>query len=179
MDSLDLSDLMDRVALRDRRAFAELYRRTGAKLFGVCLRILNNRTDAEETLQEAYVKIWRSAASFDRDKGSPIAWMVTVARYQAIDVARARQPEADDIDETFDIADPQPDPEREAIASGERRRIDDCLGELEVDRASAVQAAYLEGASYQELATRFEVPLNTMRTWLRRALLRLRECLER
>ena len=108
---------------------------------------------------------------------SPISWLVAVARNHCLDVLRARKPIADDIDVALDIADAGPDPEQAAVDSGERSRIDGCLDELEADKADAVRGAYLDGFSYDELAERHNVPLNTMRTWLRRSLMKLRECL--
>lgn len=173
----DIADLIARTALRDRAAFRALYARTSAKLFGVTLRILKDRAEAEEALQEVYVKIWQRADRYSAGGYSPISWLVAIARNHALDVLRARRPIADDIDAALDLADLGPDPEQAAIGAGERGRIDRCLGELEAERAAAVRGAYLDGFSYEELAGRFNVPLNTMRTWLRRSLIRLRECL--
>lgn len=175
----DISKLIVRTSLKDRAAFDVLYRQTSAKLFGVCLRVLNDRNEAEEALQEVYVKIWTKADRFAVSDLSPISWLVAVARNHSIDRIRQRRRPAADIDEAIDIADPAPGPEAQAVASGERDRIEGCLGELEADRAGAVRAAYMMGDSYSELADRYAVPLNTMRTWLRRSLLKLRECLER
>lgn len=165
--------------MRDRGAFDLLYRHTSAKLFGVCLRVLNDRADAEEALQEVYLKIWNKADRFAVSELSPISWLVAVARNHAIDRIRSRRVKTAAIEEAAEIADPNPGPESAAVAAGERLRIDFCLGELEGDRAAAVRGAYLEGRSYAELAEHHGVPLNTMRTWLRRSLIRLRECLER
>ncbi|MGY6710301.1 MAG: sigma-70 family RNA polymerase sigma factor [Rhizobiaceae bacterium] len=175
----DITKLIVRTALRDREAFDLLYRQTRGKLFGVCLRVLNNRADAEEALQEIFVKIWTKADRFAVSELSPISWLVAIARNHCIDRIRARRMDSIDIDAALDVADPTPDPETQADASGMRGRVELCLGELEPDRAGAVRAAYLDGASYAELAQRYAVPLNTMRTWLRRSLLKLRECLER
>lgn len=174
-----ISHLIGRVSLGDRTAFQDLYATTSAKLFGVCLRILRDRTEAEDALQEVYVKIWNRADSFTVSGYSPISWLVAVARNHSIDRLRARKPETVDIDDRHDISDDAPTPEAAAVAGGERRRIESCLGELDGDRAEAVTGAYVEGWSYQELADRYGVPINTMRTWLRRSLMRLRECLER
>jgi len=173
----DIADLIARTALRDRAAFRDLYQRTSAKLFGVTLRILRDRAEAEEALQEVYVKIWQRADRYAAGGYSPISWLVAVARNHALDVLRARRPVAEDIDVAMEIADLSPDPEEAAVGAGERARIDACLGELEGDKAEAVRGAYLDGFSYDELAARHNVPLNTMRTWLRRSLLKLRECL--
>ncbi|MGD9914809.1 MAG: sigma-70 family RNA polymerase sigma factor [Rhizobiaceae bacterium] len=175
----DVTKLIVRVSMKDRAAFDMLYRQTSAKLFGVCLRVLNDRGDAEEALQEVFVKIWTKADRFAVSDLSPISWLVAVARNHAIDRIRARRQAAVDIDEALDVADPGPTPEASAVAGGENERIHHCLNELEQDRAAAVRGAYLKGESYAELAERYKVPLNTMRTWLRRSLIKLRECLER
>ena len=176
--SPEIADLIARCALRDRAAFRDLYTRTSAKLFGVTLRILKDRSEAEEALQEVYVKIWQRADRYVAGGYSPISWLVAVARNHSLDVLRARKPVSDDIDLVLDLADDGPDPEQATIDSSERTRIDGCLDELESDKADCVRGAYLDGYTYEELATRHRVPLNTMRTWLRRSLLKLRECLK-
>jgi RNA polymerase sigma-70 factor, ECF subfamily len=175
----DITKLIVRVSIKDRAAFDSLYRETSPKLFGVCLRILRDRAEAEEALQEVFVKIWTKADRFAASDLSPISWLVAIARNHAIDVIRARKPAAVDIDAALDLSDPSPGPEETAVAVSEGERINNCLEELEKDRAQAVRGAYLNGDSYAELAARFSVPLNTMRTWLRRSLLKLKECLER
>ncbi|QPH54340.1 sigma-70 family RNA polymerase sigma factor [Pontivivens ytuae] len=177
MTAEELEHLLARCALGDRAAFSALYDRTSAKLFGVCLRILKERAAAEEVLQEVYIKIWRAAGRYRAGGYSPISWMVAIARNAAIDRLRQRRDTEVEIDKAIAIADPAPGPEAAALAADTRRRIDDCLGELEVARADAVRGAYLDGLTYKELATRHGVPLNTMRTWLRRALIALRTCM--
>ena len=179
MTPQDITKLIVRTSMKDRAAFDLLYRQTSAKLFGVCLRVLNDRAEAEEALQEVYVKIWTKADRFAVSDLSPISWLVAVARNHAIDRIRARRQATADIDTALDVADPAPGPEAMAVAGDEKERIHHCLEELEQDRAAAVRGAYLRGESYAELAARFSVPLNTMRTWLRRSLMKLRECLER
>lgn len=179
MTTQDISRLILRTAMRDRAAFDLLYKLTSAKLFGVCLRVLNDRAEAEEALQEVFVKVWTKADRFAASELSPISWLVAVARHHAIDRVRARRRPVADIDAAVDIADPAPGPEAMAVAGSEAARIAACLDELDEQRAAAVRGAYLKGESYAELAERHGVPLNTMRTWLRRSLLKLRECLER
>jgi RNA polymerase sigma-70 factor (ECF subfamily) len=176
--SQDITRLIVRVSIRDRAAFDLLYRRTSATLFGVCLRVLRDRAEAEEALQEVFVKVWTRADRFAASDLSPITWLVAIARHHAIDRLRSRRERPAGI-EAAAVADQTPDPEAQAIAGGERDRIHRCLEELDDDRAAAVRAAYLGGDSYAELAERHSVPLNTMRTWLRRSLMKLRECLER
>ncbi len=173
----EIADLIARCALRDRQAFRTLYTRTSAKLYGVTLRILRDRSEAEEALQEVYVKIWQRADKYVPGGYSPISWLVAVARNHALDVLRARKPQSDDIDLALEVADGSPDPEQAAANRGERARIDHCLDQLDADRADAVRGAYLDGFSYEELSARHNVPINTMRTWLRRSLMKLRECL--
>lgn len=179
MTPQDITKLIVRTSMKDRAAFDLLYRQTSAKLFGVCLRVLHDRSEAEEALQEVFVKIWTKADRFAVSDLSPISWLVAIARNHAIDRVRQRRVATVDIDAAVDIADAAPGPEAAAVAAGEGARIRECMEELDKERAAAVRGAYLKGESYAELAERHGVPLNTMRTWLRRSLLKLRECLER
>jgi len=176
-DTAEIADLIARCALRDRGAFRQLYTRTSAKLFGVALRILRDRAETEEAIQEIYIKIWQKADRYVAGQYSPISWLVAVARNHALDRVRIRRPISEDIDAALDIADLGPSPERQVEAAEDSARIANCLGTLEPDRAEAVRGAYLDGFSYEELAQRHAVPLNTMRTWLRRSLMKLKECL--
>ena len=175
----DLSELIERISLRDREAFRRLYDLTSPKLFAICLRMLRDKGEAEDALQEVYVKVWTNASKFTVSQYSAITWLAAVARNHAIDIIRARKPQAVDIEDVLSTADDRPDPERSVLAASERRRIDRCLGELKAERADAVRSAYIEGYSYQELADRYRLPVNTLRTWLRRSLLSLKGCLER
>lgn len=174
----EITQLLSRVALRDRAAFKALYDRTSAKLFGVTLRILSNRSEAEDALQEVFIKVWQRAEGYRPDAASPMTWLITIARNHAIDKVRARRSGHTDIEEAFDLADSGMSPEQSAINTDDGNRIDDCMKSLKPDRAEAVRRVYVEGESYNELADRLAVPLNTVRTWLRRSLLALRECLE-
>ncbi len=179
MANEDLTDIISRVAMGDRAAFRRLYDSTSAKLFGVGLRVMRNRSDAEDVLQDAFIKIWHNAGKFQVSGASPISWLAAIVRNQAIDRLRARKPEALDIDDAYDLADDGDDPEQVLLTSADTTRLNHCLNELNPDRAQAVCGAYLEGYSYKELAEQHGLPLNTMRTWLRRSLLSLRECLSR
>jgi RNA polymerase sigma-70 factor (ECF subfamily) len=170
--------LIARCAAEDRAAFRVLYRATSAKLMGVLLRILKERTEAEDALQEAYTRIWLRAGRYDPARGRGVTWLIAIARNLAIDRLRSRLPSLDE--EGLDsVQDDSPRAETRLIAQGEAKRVADCFATLEPDRAEAVRGAYLDGLSYVELAGRHGVPLNTMRTWLRRSLLKLRECLDR
>lgn len=175
----ELEHLLSRIALGDRAAFRALFSATSAKLFGICLRVLRDRAEAEDALQEVYLKIWNKADRYAVTGHSPMTWLITVARNHSIDRLRVRRGEGDPLQPEAVFADPAAGPEARAIAAGEARRIGDCLGELDPDRAEAVRGAYLDGQTYAALAERFNVPLNTMRTWLRRSLLKLKDCLSR
>ncbi|MDB6180860.1 sigma-70 family RNA polymerase sigma factor [Paracoccus fistulariae] len=173
----DLAALLARVALRDRAAFSALYQAASPKLFGICLRILRNKPEAEDALQDIFVKIWHNADRYAASRSSPYAWLNTVARNHAIDLLRARKPGGGDLDLAEQLAADEPSPEESVINASEGRRIDACMEQLPPQRGEAVRLAYVEGDSYIELAERFSVPLNTMRSWLRRSLIQLRECL--
>jgi RNA polymerase sigma-70 factor (ECF subfamily) len=175
--SSEIAQLLARTAMRDRAAFTMLYQRTSAKLFGVALRILRDRAEAEEALQEVYVKIWQRADRYAAGGYSPISWLVAIARNHALDKLRARKPVSDGIDAVLELPDGGRNPEQATLDEDERGRIETCMDQLEKERADAVRGAYLDGYSYEELAERAGIPLNTMRTWLRRSLIKLRECL--
>src|SRR5436190_5290745 len=119
----DIAALISRCALRDRQAFRDLYGRTSSKLFGVTLRILRDRSEAEEALQEVYVKIWQRADRYVAGGYSPISWLVAIARNHSLDILRARKPVSEDIDTALEVADAGPDPEQAAANAGERARI--------------------------------------------------------
>jgi RNA polymerase sigma-70 factor, ECF subfamily len=172
-----ISALIGRIGLGDRAAFQSLYGATSAKLFGVCLRVLKNRADAEDVLQEVYVKIWHNAVKYQVSGYSPITWLVTIARNQSIDRLRQRRPDTAELSAAEDIADAGATPEQSVTQGAEVQRLQNCLDKLTPGRAEAVKAAYMEGYSYQELAERLGQPINTVRTWLRRSLISLRECL--
>ncbi|MBB5720590.1 RNA polymerase sigma-70 factor (ECF subfamily) [Loktanella ponticola] len=179
MTRQEIETLIGSVALGDRKAFNSLYDATSAKLLGVCLRILRDRAAAEDAMQDTFIKVWKNADRFAVNGYSPMTWLITIARNTSIDRLRASKPTADIDDYTDTIAASGPTAEGRIIATGEARRITNCFAELEPTRSAAIKAAYLDGLPYAELAQKFNVPLNTMRTWLRRGLIALRECLSK
>lgn len=178
-DKARIEALIARTALADRDAFARLYDATAAKLLAVCLRVLKSRDEAEEVLQEVFVRIWNNADRYQTTGHSPMTWLITVARNAAIDRLRARRPHDNLDDVGHRLAAPDADPEESALARSETARMGACLDELEPRHRDAVRGAYLDGQTYQELADAAGIPLNTMRTWLRRSLITLRECMSR
>jgi len=176
-----LRETLAGVARGDNTAFESLYRLTSAKLFGVCLRILPKRSDAEDVLQEVYTTIWRKADAYDAARASPITWLVMIARNKAIDRARAAAGErhAQPIDLAADIPDSAPQGAAFAESSDDSRRLEGCMDELEPQRRRLVRTAFFDGATYDELASRSGVPLGTIKSWIRRSLIKLKACLER
>jgi len=170
--------LLASVAKGDEAAFERLYAATRAKLFGVVLRILRRQDLAEEVVQEAYVKIWNSAGQFNPSLASPITWMVSIARNRAIDVVRKRS-EASIEDEpvAMEVASDIPDPLARREMTEELKRILECIGQLDPERQKLVLLAYYNGWSREQLSEKFNTPLNTVKTWLRRSMIEVRGCL--
>jgi RNA polymerase sigma-70 factor (ECF subfamily) len=174
----DLTDLLIRIAARDTAAFAALYKQTSAKLYGVVARILTRGDVAADVLQECYVRIWEKAGDFDPVRGSPLAWMATIARNRALDeVRRVRPVSLEDQPEGFEPAAEEIDP----LAARERSEgltaLIDCLKGLDEEKRAVVLLAYYRGLSREALARRFGRPVPTIKTWLHRSLAQLRDCL--
>jgi RNA polymerase sigma-70 factor (ECF subfamily) len=171
---------LTRTARGEAPALKEIYERTSAKLFGICLRILGEASEAEDVLQEVYVSVWRGAGRFDAARASPITWLAAIARNRAIDRVRQRRPgRAGPIDAAAEVADPSPSALSGLEDAEQGRRLRDCLGELEEPQRGAIAGAFLDGHTYEALARQGGVPLGTMKSWIRRALIKLRACLER
>lgn len=176
--SAQVSDLIQRVARSDRSAFTQLYRATAPKLLGTILRILQHRSSAEEVLQDVYIRIWQKADQFDPARASPITWLVTIARNRAIDRVRSRLPGAREGDDELSLlATSEPDGPSSLEARQTLDHLNRCLEQLERDQQNMVRLAYLNGWSREELSAHFEKPVNTVKTWLRRALKQLKGCL--
>jgi RNA polymerase sigma-70 factor (ECF subfamily) len=179
VDRNDIEVLLGQVALKDAKAFSALYDATCAKLFGICLRVLGNQAQAEDALQEIYAKIWAKADRYNVNGLSPMTWLITVARNHCIDLLRQRKQTDPIEDHATALRDPSPTVEATLIAKDQARDVAHCMDQLPEGRAEAVRGVYLLGKTYQDLADQQDVPLNTMRTWLRRALISLRECLSK
>lgn len=174
-----LDRLVADVAAGDRSAFEQLYRATSARLFGVCVRVLSDRAEAEDVLQEAFVTIWHRAVQYDPDRAGALAWLCTIARNKAIDHLRARPPFARAPLEVIEgMPDPDAAPERAAEWAADRSRLERCLNQLDARRRSLIRTAFFDGATYDELAARIGAPLGSVKSWIRRGLLQLKTCLE-
>lgn len=176
----DLRQLLVQVARGDRTAFAKLYDVVSGRLFGIIGRILPRAELAEDALQETFMRIWQRASSYDETIASPMAWMATIARNQAIDLKRRSAERlaaaASELDET--LADESPDPESLAGQAGDLRRLGECMQGLPNERQQLVLLAYRQGFTREELAERFKRPVTTIKTLLRRSLIALKECLD-
>ena len=182
MERAGLADLLAATARHEEAAFQALYQETSGQLFAVVLRIVRRRDWAEEILQEAYVKIWDRAGSYQPEKGAPLTWMIAVARNRALDWLRRDRGEAswDAMEEERErFADPDPDPLDWAMAGDDARRLQACLERLEENARACVLLSLCEGYTHQELSERMATPLGTVKSWIRRSLQRLKVCLER
>jgi RNA polymerase sigma-70 factor (ECF subfamily) len=175
-----IATALARIPSGDRTALQTVYRLTSAKLFGVCLRILGERSEAEDVLQEVYVTVWRRAADFDESRASPMTWLIAIARNRSIDRLRASR-QTRNMDPIEDAAE-VPDSAAGADSALERVQADArlyrCLNELASHERAALRGAFFDGNTYEDLAARTKVPLGTMKSWIRRALIKLKACLE-
>ena len=179
LEQRELTALLHSMANGDRTAVQPLYQRTSAKLYGICLRLLGNPEDAQDVLQSVFLTVWQKAGAFDSTKASPITWLAAMTRNRAIDRLRQSRGKFEDMDAAADIADDHPSALEVIEVAENRERLLRCLGELEERPRTMIRAAFLDGATYPQLAQREGVPLATMKSWIRRGLLRLRGCMER
>lgn len=172
--------LLARVAAGERSAFEALYRTSSGSLFGICLRVLADRGQAEEALQEAYVSIWNKAAQFDPSRASASAWLGSIARNRSIDRLRADTVARTSVSADFaeHIATDAASPVDEAEAAGDRSRLDECLRRLDARQRSLIRNAFFDASTYEELAHQIQAPLGSVKSWIRRGLMQLRACLE-
>ena len=189
--SLDLSRLLARAGVGDRAAFATLYERTSSHLFAVVLRINRDRAQAEDILQEVYVNVWRAAQSFDAAQSQPLTWLTSIARHRAIDSLRREQTQprlqtpgalagtdAEDEDVYDTVADAAPGPLDLLSRATDARALGECMDKLSALQRQSVALAFYQGLSHAEVADQLRQPLGTVKSWVRRALLTLKSCLQ-
>ncbi|MCG8356801.1 MAG: sigma-70 family RNA polymerase sigma factor [Kiloniellales bacterium] len=175
-----LAALLAATAAGDEAAFGRLYAATSPRLFAVILRIVVRRDWAEEVLQEVYLTIWDRAGDYCPDRGAPMAWLTTIGRNRALDRFRRKRDELplEAIEGSAASIDPEPSPLDWALAGAEARRLKACLDRLELRQRDCIVMAMVEGYSHSELSSRFDCPLGTVKSWIRRGLQRLKLCLE-
>jgi RNA polymerase sigma factor (sigma-70 family) len=188
--SRDLSQLLARAGMGDRAAFAALYEKSSSHLFAVVLRICRDRAQAEDILQEVYVNVWRAASGFDAAQSQPLTWLTSIARNRAIDSLRRAQTQpqfqstitsADDEDsDVYDeSAVDTPGPLDLLSRASDARALANCMRDLTAPQRQSVALAFYDGLSHAEVAEKMGQPLGTVKSWVRRALLSLKSCLER
>ena len=187
--SLALSQLLARTGLGDRAAFASLYEQTSSHLLGVVLRIHRDRAQAEDILQEVYVNVWRAAKSFDAAQSQPLTWLTSIARNRAIDSLRRTNtqpqlqtnfsnPDQEDSDVYDTVASDAPGPLDLLSRASDARALSSCMEGLSPQQRQSVALAFFDGLSHAEVADSMRQPLGTVKSWVRRALLTLKGCLE-
>lgn len=184
-----LDSLLCRIALGDRKAFTALYDDTRAYLFGVILRITVDRGLAEDVLQEVFVNVWRSAQSYDGQRSQPLTWLTSVARHRAIDSLRRRKTEPitvsmhpDDEDESAapdTLADPAAGPLQRLEDAAEAHALTQCMQQLSRAQQQCLSLTFYRGLSHAETAEHLSLPLGTVKSWVRRALMTVKDCLAR
>ncbi len=175
-----IASALARVPSGDRAALQTVYRLTSAKLFGVALRILGERSAAEDVLQDVFVTIWHKAGDFDAGRASPMTWLIAITRNRAIDRLRATRTsrEMSPIDEANEVADTAPMADSALESAQDNARLHGCLDTLAADERAALRGAFFDGNTYEDLAARTNVPLATMKSRIRRAMIKLKSCLE-
>jgi len=175
-----LAELLAQCAVKNQRAFADLYGLTSAKLYGVALRILRRQDWAEDVLQECYVNIWNHAGNYAVQKSAPLTWMTSIVRNRCLDWLRRPQTEATGAE--YDVAveawqDDSAGPMEQLMAAGDAQALARCLRELEGKQRQSIMLAFFHGMTHSELAGHMKQPLGTVKTWVRRGLERLKGCL--
>ncbi len=188
--SRDLAQLLSRSGLGDRTAFTRLYESTSGHLYAVVLRIQRDRAQAEDLLQEVYVSVWKAAASFDAARSQPLTWLTHIARNRAIDslrrantAPRTQSLSGNDDDDRPDphelTADEGPGPLDLLLQAGDKHELAQCLQHLTPAQRQSVSLAFFDGLTHEEVAAQLREPLGTVKSWVRRALMTLRQCLDR
>lgn len=175
-----LQDLLAATARGDRAAFKRAYQLSSPRLYPIALRLLSRRDAADEVLQEAFVLIWRKAALYRSEKGSPMAWMAAIVRNCAIDRLRKEAREPRHTEPWDEVSESKADPSVTQLPLPDQvdPSLRKCLGKLQENQRYAILLAYYHGMTHEELAAHMKVPLGTVKSWVRRGLLQLRDCLD-
>jgi RNA polymerase sigma-70 factor, ECF subfamily len=183
-DADTLHSLLGRIRLRDQRALRDLYELTGGRLLAIAQRLLQDRGAAEDVLQEVFLTLWEKIEQMPALQSHPLAWLTSLVRNRSIDAMRKRRPEdplewqdADGNTRTHDITDENSVPLKQLLESESDNELSRCMQLLAEDAREAIRLAYFNGLTHQELAQRLQRPLGTIKAWVRRGLLNLRECL--
>lgn len=181
----EVSLLLSRIALRDASALESLYRLVASRLMGVAWRVLQDRSLAEDVLQEVFLTVWHQSAPRQPGQNLTLAWLCVITRNRAIDQLRKKKPEtplhwhdSEGGERFHDAPSETPSPMEHLLAHEDGLRLGHCMGALEAQPRQALQLAYFEGLAHPEIAQRMQRPLGTIKAWTRRSLMRLKACLE-
>ncbi len=174
----DMVQLMVDTSRGNLTSFEKLYRVTAPRLYGLCLRMLGNRSEAQDVLQEIYIKVWHHAGEYHPERGSPVTWMVSIGRYACLDVLRQRRGHEDVDDLKNELRSGAVEPQQAALASADKKSLDRCLRELSDEQRASIQLAYFHGLTHDQMARTLGRPLGTIKSRVRRGLDFLRRCLE-
>jgi len=176
----DLMGLLLAVSREDRQAFQQLYDRISGRMFGLCLKLASQRELAEEAVQDTFVQIWHHAGEYHRERGAPLSWMLTIARYRTLDLMRSRKTRQTSGDAGLDrVADERGGPLDESLRSAGSAELRGCLDELSGTQRDSILLSYYRGFTHDELSEALSSPVGTVKSWIRRGLMALKRCLER
>lgn len=181
----ELMQLLDRIATREDAALKALYDLTSSRLFGLALRIVRHRDTAEDVLQEAFITVWRVAGDYRATLSPPMAWLSLIVRSRALDALRRRTTDRSDVTDAWDddamgaIQADAPGPDDWMLASEQAFALQQCMGQLENKQREVISLAYLRDWSHSDLSQQLKLPLGTVKTWIRRGMEQLRQCLAR
>lgn len=175
-----LAALLAQAGLGNRAAFADLYEATKSKLFAVSLRIVRERHIAEEVLQDSFVNIWNNATKYAVGQSAPMTWMTAIVRNRSLDIVRRPFLEVQDEDDFFatNMEDDRPGPDDQLVARRDQVEIERCMKGLDGEQQQTISLAFFQGLSHSEVASHLGKPLGTVKTHIRRGLLKLKGCLE-
>lgn len=180
----ELAELLDRVSARDEAAFRRLYELASPRMFGLALHIVRQRAAAEDVLQESFITVWRAAGNFQGALSPPMAWMGMIVRSRAIEVLRRRVTDRSTVTQEFEgetadtLLSTTPEPWATVDASRQALALRNCLDRLDSKHKQAIILAYLRDMTHSELAEHVKVPIGTIKTWIRRGLATLRDCMK-
>lgn len=176
----ELMGLLGAIARQDRQAFQRLYEKVAGRMFGLCQKLAGQQELAEEALQDAFVRIWHHASEYHSDRGSPMSWMMTIARYRTLDLMRARKVRQTAGDEALNhVEDERAGPLDASMQMDGSAALTGCLDELSSVQRDSILLSYYRGFTHEELSMALSTPIGTVKSWIRRGLLVLKRCLER
>ncbi|WP_166261650.1 sigma-70 family RNA polymerase sigma factor [Marinobacter salicampi] len=176
----ELMGLLIAVAREDRQAFQRLYEKISGRMFGLCLKLASQRELAEEAVQDAFVQIWHHAGEYHDERGAPLSWMLTIARYRTLDLMRSRKAKKTAGDSQLEyVEDGREGPLDVSLRSAGVAELTGCLEELSESQRDSILLTYYRGFSHDELSETLSSPIGTVKSWVRRGLIALKRCLER